>query len=216
MDPAEINAIAIKQPPFWIHHLRTWFGQAEVQFQLKNISADATMFYHIVSLLDKETAARVDDLIHNPLVESKYPALKKLLLGTFGLSPQQRASRLLHLDGLGNRTPSALMDEMLGLAEDHYPCFLFHQIFLEQMPEVIQLLLADEDFMDPCRVATTFWCTKRENEAALSQVARPRTSRLQHSPKHKLEAHNSTWCFYHQRWGAQDHKCQQPCDYQGK
>ncbi|XP_069772963.1 coiled-coil domain-containing protein 175 isoform X3 [Narcine bancroftii] len=152
---------------------------------------------HIMSVLDEETA------------EGKYPALENLLLCTFGLSPHQRASRLLHLDGLGNRTLSALMDEMLALAEDHKPGFLFRQIFLKQMPRDIQLILVDEDFMDARRVsarAVTLWCTKRENEAALSQVARPRASWPQHPPKHKPEEHHSTWCFYHQRWGAQAQK----------
>ncbi|XP_069745831.1 uncharacterized protein [Narcine bancroftii] len=109
-----------------------------------------------------------------PPATGKYTALKDLLLRTFGLTPLQRTFRLLRLDGLGDRSPSALMDEMLALAEDHKPCFLFCQTFLEQMPEDIQLLLTDEDFSNPRRAAAradALWRTNRENESALNQVA---------------------------------------------
>ncbi|XP_069752585.1 uncharacterized protein [Narcine bancroftii] len=196
--------VALKLPPFWLRYSRMWFGQAEAQFHLHNITAVPTKFYHVVGALDQDTAARVDDIIHRPPATEKYTALKNLLVRKFGHLPQQRVSRLLHLDGLVDRSPSAFMDEILALTEDHKPCFLFRQIFLEQMPEDIQLHLSEEDFSDPRKAATWadgLWRTKQENEAALSQVSKPAPCHQQDSPKGKPED-QSVWCFYHQRWGG--------------
>ncbi|XP_069758941.1 uncharacterized protein [Narcine bancroftii] len=47
-----------------------------------------------------------------------------------GYNRHKRVSNLLHLDDLGDRTPSALMDEMLTLEEGHKPCLIFEQAFL--------------------------------------------------------------------------------------
>ena len=54
------------------------------------------------------------------------------------------AAKLLHMDGLGDRKPSMLMNNMLALMDGHKPCLLFEQVFLEQMLEDIRLLLADD------------------------------------------------------------------------
>lgn len=47
---------------------------------------------------------------------------------------------------LGDRPPSALMDEMLALLDGHTPCMLFEQLFLNRMPDPIRLQLAAADF----------------------------------------------------------------------
>ena len=71
------------------------------------------------------TATRLLDLISNPPTDNKYKALRDRLVDTFGLSKQERASRLLHFRPLGDSKPSTLMDEMLSLLGDHPPCLLF-------------------------------------------------------------------------------------------
>ena len=45
------------------------------------------------------------------------------------------------------------MDEMLALLGDHLPCFLFHQLFLEQFSEDMRAQLIDEDIEDHRRLA---------------------------------------------------------------
>ena len=55
--------------------------------------------------------------------------------------------------GLGDRKPSQLMDDMLVLMDGHATCFLFEQLFLEQLPQELCLALADADFADPRAVA---------------------------------------------------------------
>ncbi|XP_045105049.1 uncharacterized protein LOC123500391 [Portunus trituberculatus] len=134
------NAVALKLPTFWTTQPQVWFEQAEAQFHIRQITADTTKYYYVVGALDQETAGHVIDFLRHPPSDDKYEEIKKLLSNTFGLSRRARAARLLHMDGLGDRKPSMLMNEMLTLMDGHKPCFLFEQLFLEQMPEDIRLL----------------------------------------------------------------------------
>ena len=77
------------------------------------------------------------------------------------------------MDGLGDHKPSLLMNDMLILMDGHKPCLLFDQVFLGQMPEDICLVLANEDFSDPRRLAAhadILWQAKQQEGAAISQV----------------------------------------------
>ena len=57
------------------------------------------------------------------------------------------------MDHLADKMPSAVMDEMLSLLDDHHPCMLFEQFFLNLMPNPISLWFADAGFTDPHIVA---------------------------------------------------------------
>ena len=50
---------------------------------------------------------------------------------------------------LRDKKLSELMDEMLALADGHDTCFLFKQIFLNQLPDALQIQLSTADFSDP-------------------------------------------------------------------
>ncbi|XP_072106425.1 tonsoku-like protein, partial [Mobula birostris] len=80
----------------------------EAQFQIQQISSDSTRYYDVVSSLDQEAAARVEDFLQSPLEGGKYAAFKALLIGTFGLSWHERGAHLLHLDVMGHRSPPLL------------------------------------------------------------------------------------------------------------
>lgn len=93
----------------------------------------------------------------------KYEGLKALLLCTFGLSRRNCATHILHMDGLGDQKPSALMSEMLALMDGR---LLFEQAFLEQMPDDIRLLLAGSDFAEPLQLAERAdgqWLAKQQD-----------------------------------------------------
>ncbi|XP_059805130.1 uncharacterized protein LOC132380394 [Hypanus sabinus] len=152
-DAASVHAVSLKLPGFWTQRPDLWFQQAEAQFHIRQITSEDTRYYYVVSSLDQDTAAQVAEFVQSPPADGKYTEFKALLLRTFGLSRRKRAARLLHLDGLGDRPPSALMNEMLSLADEHTPCLMFEQAFLEQLPEDIRLLLSDSDFSDPRKVA---------------------------------------------------------------
>ena len=62
-------------------------------------------------------------LISAPPATAKYVAIKIFLTGAYKLSECERASALVNLEGLGDSTPSELMDSMLSLLGGHTSCF---------------------------------------------------------------------------------------------
>ena len=89
-------------------------------------------YYYVLSALDQDAAQRLIDLLDNPPEDNKYTTLKERLLDTFKLLENECAARLLNMPNLGDRKPSALMDEMMGL--------------LGHLPEDIRTILAAETF----------------------------------------------------------------------
>ena len=134
---AHADAVAIKLPSFWTSSPTAWFAQTEAQFAIRGITQDDTKYYHVVAALDNETATRAIPIISSPPEINKYISLKSFLISAYDLSDEERASALFTQQGLGDFKPSERMDRMLSLLGTHKPCFLFKQIFLEQMPDYI-------------------------------------------------------------------------------
>ena len=132
---SERNTVLFKLPPFWAAEQQIWFALAKRQFAQRKIVSDDMKYYYIPSAPDERTESRLKDFITNPPAEGKYNALKDSLLESFEFSGPERASLLLHFRPLGDTRPSTLMYEMLALFEDHLPCFLFYQLFLERRPQ---------------------------------------------------------------------------------
>ena len=207
-----VNAVAIKLPTFWTNEPNVWFTQAEAQFHIKKVTEDSTKYYYVVSALDQNTAARIIDVLQNPPENGKYDNLKSKLTETFSLTRRDRASKLLHLSGLGDRKPSELMDEMLSLLDGHKPCLIAEQIFLEQLPEDIRLQIADSEFTDPravARRADILWLAKQQSANFISRVSTPK------SVSRQKDKSQQDWCFYHRKFGNNARKCVQPCTHLG-
>ena len=111
MEAPHTNAVALKLPAFWVDHPRVWLQQAEAHFALKNITADVTKYYYVVAALDQTTALRVVDILEDPPEHGKYDNLRRRLTDVFGLSPRQRADRLLEYGAHS-------------IASQHYPMLL--------------------------------------------------------------------------------------------
>jgi len=235
------NAVALKLPVFWHTSPNTWFIQAEAQFALRNITIDETRYYHVVSSLDQDTARQLEDILAQPPTEGKYDNLKERLLRTFRLSESERAAKLLRLSGLGDRRPSQLMEEMLHLHQDKPICYLFKEIFLQQLPAAVRAHLSAEDFADPRQVAlqadrlwSDFLQADKPFASAISHVPispenttsllapvsqRGKAHTLNSSPSvgptSVARGQQSTLCFYHRKYGAKAHRCQGPCSWSG-
>lgn len=220
------NAVALKLPTFWTSQPQVWFEQAEAQFHIRQITADTTKYYYVVGALDQETAGHIIDYLRHPPADEKYEGIKRLLNNTFGATRRARAAKLLHMGGLGDRKPSVLMNEMLALMDGHKPCLLFEQVFLEQMPDDIRLILADDDFTDPRRLAARadeLWQAKQQSEAVINNVVAvtrrvpPTTSAPANEGKvtPPVSANKDKWCYYHQKWGAEARRCRPPCTHPG-
>ena len=140
---ARVSAVSVKLPPFWPDKVKLWFAQAEAQFVIRNITVEQTRYAHVVSMLDSKSAEFAMDIIENPPPDEPYTTLKKRLTGAFAISDDEKAAKLLEMDGLGDKTPSQCLSAMLMLVPDgQEPGFLFRKIFLRQMPEEVQTHLA--------------------------------------------------------------------------
>lgn len=226
------SAIAIKLPNFWVSQPRAWFTQAEAQFTLRKITEDNTKYCHLVAALDQQTAERLLDVLESPPQEGKYEKLKARLLGTFDLTEQQRASRLLGMTGLGDRRPSELMDEMLSLLGNHRPCMLFVELFRQQLPPDVRMSMANADFGDlraAAQEADALWASRLQPVAAVVQqpaqpiqtVQEPTVSAAGRSNSRRFYNRSSRQqaadnvCQYHRRFGAKARRCYPPCSFQG-
>lgn len=211
MDNKDLNAVAIKLPAFWTTQPNVWFTQAEAQFHIKNVTQDSTKYYYVVSALDQSTASRIIHVLSNPPADGKYENLKKKLLETFGLTRRDRANKLLHMSGLGDRKPSELMDEMLSLLDGHTFCLLAEQIFLEQLPADIRLQLANSDFTDPRNVALqadVLWLAKQQSASSIQQVS------IRKPVARQRPSNGQDLCYYHAKFGEKARKCFSPCKHQ--
>lgn len=231
------NAVALKLPEFWESSASAWFAQTEAQFALRDITADTTKYYYVVSALSSSTATRVVSLLKNPPADDKYSALKAHLLKTFELSDAERASRLFSLQGLGDSKPSELMDRMLGLLGEHTPDFLFVQLFLRQLPSQVRAALANTTITD-CRAlaeeADRFFLAGQHYgmpAAALNATYAPTTAPVHTSHaaaplpgdaaltaatavSHRERSDNGL-CFYHAKFGSRARQCRSPCSFRG-
>lgn len=217
------NAVSLKLPEFWEQNASAWFAQAEAQFALREITADSTKYYYVVAALTNSTAGRVVSLIENPPAANKYDTLKAHLKETFGLSESERARQLLSLPGLGDSKPSELMDHMLALLGDHQPCFLFKELFLQQLPDQVRLAVTNSvktDFRQLAREADTFFSAGKKCFAATPATAL--SAAIDESAPQPLSiaatavsrrVKPSGMCFYHAKFGNRAKKCLPPCNF---
>ncbi|GFS03142.1 Gag pol protein [Elysia marginata] len=169
---ATVESIALKLPTFWVSNALAWFAQAEAQFALRNISQDETKYYHVVAALDTTTANRALSVLTSPPSTDKYNAIKSFLKSAYGLTDRERATALLNMRCLGDSKPSELMDNMLSLLGQHQPCFIFRQIFLQQLPERVRTplsVLNVSDYRALAREADKLFLAGRHNEFHASQ-----------------------------------------------
>ena len=67
-------------------------------------------------------------------MDDLYTKLKKRLTGVCAISEHKKATRLLDMNGLGDKTPSQCLSAMIMLVpEGQEPGFLFRKIFLRQL-----------------------------------------------------------------------------------
>ena len=141
---SSVNAVAFKAPNFWATNAEAWFIRLEASFATHSppITADKTKFDHVVKLLDSASASKVLAIIKDPPADDKYGALKAGLLKGFERSQFEKDCSLLQMTGLGDRKPSELLQHMQAMNTD--PKTLFRALFLLQLPEHVQRIVARE------------------------------------------------------------------------
>ena len=106
---AEVYATEVNLVDFYEHNPVFWFAQIEGQFVVKEIDDDRMKFHYVMAALPQEVAVRVMTAVKS----GSYGIMKKALLDTFDLTWAQRAVKLLHLRGLGDKLPSVLASEII-------------------------------------------------------------------------------------------------------
>jgi hypothetical protein len=61
-----VYRVAVRLPTFWPDRPAVCFAQAEAQFELADITRQRTKFNYVVSQLNHQQAAEVEDIITSP------------------------------------------------------------------------------------------------------------------------------------------------------
>jgi hypothetical protein len=138
-----VYRVSVRLPPFWPDRPAVWFAQAEAQFELSNITRQRTKFNYMVSQLNQQQAAEVEDIIISPPEQEPYDRLKAELVRQLSTSRVQRVRQLLSHKELGYRKPSQFLRHLKNLAPDVPDDFL-RTIWASRLPPHVQAILAGQ------------------------------------------------------------------------
>ena len=131
----------IRIPPFWPEKPAIWFAQVEGQFNLYGISDDVTRFYHVLSTLDRQYAAELEDVITGP---PDYKRLKAELIKRLSVSRENKVKQLLTHEQLGSRKPSQFLRHLQHLAGPNIPEEFIQTIWTSRLPTELQPIVASQ------------------------------------------------------------------------
>lgn len=139
----EINASALhKLPPFWSENPQLWFAQIESVFSLTGITRDETKFQHVIANMDPTVCEYISHIIFSPPTnQTKYAAVKEVLIKNFGKSDQAKIREILGGMKLGDYKPSQFMRKIRNLASEHLSAEAIKSIFIDEMPDQIRAVL---------------------------------------------------------------------------
>ena len=138
-----VYRVTVRLPPFWPNRPAIWFAQAEAQFELSDITRQRTKFNYMVSQLNQQHAAEVEDIIISPPEHKPYDRLKAELVRWLSTSCEQHMRQLLSHEEMGNRKPSQFLRHLKGLAPDVPDDFLC-TIWASRLPLHMQAILAGQ------------------------------------------------------------------------
>ena len=237
-DPGAAFLGTVKLPEFWPDNTDLWFVRADAQFRMKKVTAEQTKFDHVITMLDSKTAAQVMDILVSP-PDQPYSVLKARLTKTFALTTSEKASRILDMDGLGDRTPTQCLTIMLNwVPAEEAPGFLFREQFLRQLPVQVRTSLAQsnhtgskrEDLRALAEEADKYFRSMGARISAIATATNPGPGpgvQQLSTPGTAVELENwsrdqlvnavlgKKLCFFHTRFGAKAKKCEQPCQWSG-
>ena len=144
-EAGRVEAYSMKIPPFWTADPQIWFVQVEAQFAAKSITAQRTMYQHIVASLTPEIATEIRDLLLKPPEERPYDVLKQKLIERTAASEQRRLQQLFTAEDLGDRKPTQLlrrMQQLLGEKATTTDGSIIKELFMQRLPTNVRMVLA--------------------------------------------------------------------------
>ncbi|XP_066157460.1 uncharacterized protein [Euwallacea fornicatus] len=244
---AMVDRVAVKPPPFfWTADLKLWFRRLEAQFKLAGVTTDETKFEYVVSVLDNEVMKQVGDLLYNPPAVDMFPAIKNRLITLFSESDEQKFRKLVSHTTLGDRKPSHLLNEMMGLGGASVSKQLLRSIWLQQLPNQIQSILAgSSDPLEqlatradqiaeilqpgvyqirqqtetpdlPALVENLRQLTLKVKEIRRDTRARERSQSRRRSRSPDGRQEDAEICWYHRRFKEKATRCTRPCNFKAE
>ena len=226
---AALAVHAVKLPPFWPDKIEVWFAQAEAQFILGKITREDTKYAHVMAKLDAKLADQVLDIIRERPI-NPYTRLKERLTEAYEITDDEKAGRLLDLNGLGDKTPSQGLTDMLNLVpRGQEPGFLFRKIFLRQLPSDVRSHLAQSsnrgttkaDLRALALEADRHFSSMGSRISAVSRISgkdlRVVGEEFDDCGINAVSGPGKTkLCFYHTRFADKAQKCEPQCPHWSK
>jgi hypothetical protein len=176
------------------------------------------MYDHVLMKLPEAVVISVRNLINEiqPGANYAYERLKERLTDSYAKTRWQQAFALIKHPDLGDRRPSALMDEMLALLPTgaRSDDTIFLALFLLRLPISMRDHLAAADHKtaaDMARHADTIW--DRVQGSAVTAISAPVDAVASRSPARDSRRRDQSLCYYHNRFGKKAHKCEAPCSW---
>jgi hypothetical protein len=115
----------------------------EAQFELAAITRPRTKFNYVVSQLNQQQAAEIEDIITSTPEHEPCNRLKAVLVRRLSTSREQRVRQLLSHEEMGDRKPSQFLRHLKSLAPDIQDDFL-RIIWANRLPPYVQAILAGQ------------------------------------------------------------------------
>ena len=175
-----VHGVTIRLPTFWPDRPAVWFAQVEAQFELTSITRQRTKFNYVISQLNQQQAAEVEDIITAPPEHDPYERLKAELIRRLSYSREQRVKQLLSHEEMGDHKPSQFLRHLKSLAPDVPDDFL-RIIWASLLPSHVQAILAgqtDDSLESASHLADRICEVALSPTAAGISVAAPDTTAL--------------------------------------
>ena len=190
--PSSMESYSMKIPPYWPADPPIWFAQVEAQFAARGITAQRTMYYHIVGSLSTDVAMEIRDLLLKPPEDKPYDVLKQKLIERTAASEQRRLRELLTTEELGDRKPTQLLRRMQLLLGDKAGTTdgsIIKELFLQRMPQNVRMVLASVSESTPLEELATL--ADKIREVATPSIASVNVPTHATSELEQLRAENA-------------------------
>ncbi|XP_055913454.1 uncharacterized protein LOC129947039 [Eupeodes corollae] len=144
-DESNINSIRVRLPSFWAANPKTWFIQAEAQFNVFKITSQETKYCLTIAALPIETCESVIDVLSEPPAREKYNVLKGILIERHSISELKRLETLLNKAEIGDRKPSEVFRSMKQLAGTSFNEDVIKNLWMRRLPQAINIALLSVD-----------------------------------------------------------------------
>jgi len=229
---AENSYIHVRHPTFF-KNPTNWITQVEAAFELANVSNQCTQYFHVLTSLPPDVLESISTSL-DPHSPKPYDKLKQAIIKEYSMSTKQAFKRITQLKSERHLRLSRLLDELRRCHRIIRPsaslenCGMLKQQFLDLLPTVIRRHLIDHD-----QCSLEVLSSKADQQFLLEEESvisiepdpqqlvkeikelRDELNRIRFNPTTN-STNRRKICFYHEKFGNQARKCQQPCEWKNE